>query len=228
MASQYLKNSFILLALAFAVCRPSLAVEDPPAEDSALETKSAYQPSPLNFGFDIQYLFANYPNYTLSNTAVNPVNHQGTGIAISFEWLPITSFGKLGVGGTVTGYWLADVLLQGGASGTSNIYSIQPTVSYHADFFVGQFVVPYIKLGPTYAWAFQRTNGVSGSENDRGIAFSIGGEFLLNFLEPKTGRLLDSNYGVNGSYVIVDFTKVSLHVLQRKPLELWLSSGTAA
>lgn len=73
-------------------------------------------------------------------------------------------------------------------------------------------LVPYLKLGVGYAlWTVSagedtaNVNGVVGRGASYGPQFALGGMFLLDSIDRASANELDANFGVNNSYLFVEW-----------------------
>lgn len=75
-------------------------------------------------------------------------------------------------------------------------------------------LVPYAKFGLSYAlwWVndgigtARNDDGVSGRDISKGTQAALGAMFLLDILEPTAARALDSEGGVNNSYIFFEWS----------------------
>lgn len=206
------------------------------AKDSSIESvKKEFVQSPLEFGLDLEYYAPVYKNYVY---AVDPANGKagtstslGKAAQVSLEWLPFgNKIGKLGIGvgtgfaaitdtaitqiGTITttnAETGATTTTTGNVERPVNLYVVpaQAFLSYRLDFFQNQLIVPFAKFGASANWIRQTVDGGASYHMAYGMDYAFGGEICLNAIEGKAGREFDSRFGVNGTYIILEYLNSS-------------------
>jgi len=169
--------------------------------------------SPLDFGIDISYSPRKYTNYQYTSAVTSEmVGYAGS---VNVEWLPLQQFGKLGLG-VGSGFSVHPnvvVIAGGGTSGedlVATLYTVPVEfhLSYHADYFKNQIIVPYGKIGPSIT--FIKQNSEFGYSRDgilsfKGLDFAAGLQLNLNPLEKSAARDMDLATGINTSYLFAEY-----------------------
>ncbi|MCB0419328.1 MAG: hypothetical protein KDD39_16915, partial [Bdellovibrionales bacterium] len=170
---------------------------------------TAMMESPLNFGLDIQYSAVDYRNYAFTDTDTN--KQLGHAVHVAFEWLPLKTIGKLGIGlGTAGVFGLSNVELSGNRYASLNVIPLEGFLSYRAEYIHQQVIVPYVKAGASVIWARQTSETgaeVSGTRTYYGRDLSLGVEFCLSRIDPEASRKLDRSVGINSTYLVVEYTQ---------------------
>ncbi|MEZ4750815.1 MAG: hypothetical protein R3B54_09390 [Bdellovibrionota bacterium] len=170
---------------------------------------TAMMESPLNFGLDIQYSAINYRNYTFTDTDTN--SQVGHAVHVAFEWLPIKSVGKLGIGLASAGvFGLSNVELSGNRYASLNVLPLEAFLSYRAEYVHQQVLVPYVKAGASVLWVRQTSEtgaGVPGTRTYYGRDLSLGLEICLSRIDPEASRKLDRSVGINSTYLVLEYTQ---------------------
>lgn len=141
---------------------------------------------------------------------------------LSLERLIYQGIGHLGVGLNV-GYsefygkgFLADSDERSADNTSLHVVPITVFVAYHFDWLARELNIPfapYGKAGFGY-WLWWSENGLGetsgggeASGTKMGLTWSAGLAFLLNFFDPLLSNEFDRNFGVNATYVYVDYTQ---------------------
>lgn len=165
-----------------------------------------YPRTPLNWAVDLQFSPRKYERYLFDDTLTS--NRAGQAFQVSIEWLPITEYGKFGVGLGLGGFLLQDVEITTDVFATLYAFPVEAFVSYRADFFHNQIIVPYGRVGPSYTFVKQgsRTGAEkSGFQNYMGLEFAVGGELLLDIFEPSAAKALEQSTGINHVFIAVEY-----------------------
>lgn len=181
-------------------------------EREAMAKVAAKYESPLNFGIDLSYSPRVYENYKYTDVITS--NNSGYAGSVTFEWMPITGYGKAGIG-LGTGFSIHPNVILIPADGTNDdqlatLYTvpIELHLSYHFDYIKNQIVVPYGKFGPSMTLIKQSSNfgfARDGINTFTGLDFAGGLELCLNPMEKSAARALDSNFGINISYLFAEY-----------------------
>ncbi len=187
---------------------------------------SAYEPSPQWFAVEMK--FGPYMPDVDSETAGSPYRDIfGDKLRLmsqlTFDVQFLKKHGTLGVGGTV-GLFSAQgkaLLETGEPSSDTTSLNVVPLVLqlvYRWDYAAKRWnipVVPYVRAGFVYAfyWITQGSGKLarftsSGAKAHGGIwgyQINIGLAFLLDVLEPNAAKRLDSEMGVNHTYLFCEF-----------------------
>ncbi len=142
---------------------------------------------------------------------------------LTFDVQFLKKHGTLGVGGTI-GLFTAQgkaLLESGEPSSDTTSLNVVPTILqlvYRWDYAAKKWhvpLVPYIRAGIVYSffWITQGSGKLarfpSSGEKARGgvwgYQFNIGLAFLLDVLEPSAAKRLDSEMGVNHTYLFCEF-----------------------
>ena len=197
-----------ILALALLLTVPAVAAEPPPdAMTSAIRLPR--EESPMNVGLDIQYSPVRYENYTFRNGV--RTSNPGHGAYVNIEWLPFEdTYGKfgfgLGLGMTV------HTNVQVAPSSYATLYAVPAaaTLSYRFDYIKGQFLVPFVNggAGTTLVRQGSRTGGAEpGTQLYHGYEYGGGLELCLNGIDPQSARVLDSEIGINYTYLTAEYVR---------------------
>jgi hypothetical protein len=120
------------------------------------------------------------------------------------EWIPIKNYGKVGLGVGAGFSLITDADVGGGAYATLYVFPIQGLITYQFDYMENQFLVPYVKFGPSMAILMQKSDtrgGRSPINPYYGFDYGAGLQLCLNNLEPSAARALDSSTGINATYL---------------------------
>jgi hypothetical protein len=176
-------------------------------DDSALDKVSE---SPLNFALQLSGLWTTYSKY-VADAASNTVDNSNLagGFLMEFEWMPITSYGKLGLGTGIGFTTVSGIAFADGSGNTANLITlpVELYLSYRLDFVKNQWIVPYGRIGGEFQLASPTSSTISGGSflTYEGFQWAAGGEFCLNILEPTTARGLDIWYGINNTYLYFEY-----------------------
>ncbi|MCB0403529.1 MAG: hypothetical protein KDD51_02005 [Bdellovibrionales bacterium] len=165
--------------------------------------------SPLNFGLDIHYSAVDYRNYAFTDADTN--SQLGHAVHVAFEWLPVKSLGKLGIGFATAGvFGLSNVPLSGNRYASLNVLPLEGFLSYRAEYVHQQVLVPYVKAGASVLWVRQTSETgaeVPGTRAYYGRDLSLGLEICLSKIDPEASRKLDRSVGINSTYLVVEYTQ---------------------
>lgn len=194
----------LLVGISFWVSASAIAVE------SLEATRPMYEPSPLNFGLDLQFATGKYDDYRFSNGT--PVDERSKAVNIAFEWIPTYYYGKPVIGASITPGVSANTQVGTSAAGavysSLNVLPISIYVGYRADFFVNQILVPFFKVGGSFLMASEssKTGGArGGSSTGYNFDYAVGIEFLMSAIDQGTQRTMDSRFGINHTYLVLEY-----------------------
>ena len=180
------------------------------------EVETSYD-SPLTAGLDLLYVPARYPNYRWSN--VDQSGQAGIGAQINLEWLPLARieglYGKPGIGAGVGFRNIKNVPLSEFGGANAHLYAapFETFISYRADFFDRQVIVPFGKVGLGMMLVTQDIELPSGLNSSHytywGFNYAVGVEFCLNVLDRKSARSLDASTGINATYLMLEYASSS-------------------
>lgn len=192
-----IKNYFQILAMTLVVCGISFS-----AESGASQKEKYVYESPLNVGFDIQVYKPKYRNY---NWGGNTPEKDGFGINLGLEWIPLVS--RAGKFATSLGFGFSSISDAAVGTSTATLYvvPIYAGVTYRADFFKNQVIVPFASGGLDFGFSTQASkNGATqaGLRTYEGWYYTTGVELCLNTFDPFSARELDSRSGINGVYLV--------------------------
>ena len=123
--------------------------------------------------------------------------------------------GKLGFGLGVGFHTVAGVALKDGQVGAVSLLPIDVGITYRLDFSDRQFLVPFTGICRSWTFAKQilQKDGQKVAETsvDRfdGVEYTAGIELNLGTFDWYSARTLDRNTGINGTYVLAEYAKVS-------------------
>ncbi len=191
---------------------------------------AAQTPSPRYGSFELR--FSGYrPNIDAEfGGAFHPyADAFGGSRGLMFRFLVSRSlFTKLGTldAGIGAGYWerygRGHLVTSPGTQAGSTALKLLPitvALTYRFDWLVERYGIPLAPYGRVaferYQWWVNNGSGNtavdeaghSGSGSTSGYSFTLGGAFLLDFLDPSLAREMDRDTGINHTYVFVDFTK---------------------
>jgi hypothetical protein len=159
---------------------------------------------------------------------------------VDWQFVHIPHFASLAVGGTIsyTSFSGPAVFKDGsGESAETASLSIWPFSALAVVRLevlardLGVPLVPYLKVGPGVAfWSSSngrgtsrdRKDGTEGRGHTFGLTYSIGGAFLLDFLDPQSAKTFSIERGVRHTYLFAEYTVLDYRGLgmQTKPLYL--------
>jgi len=130
-------------------------------------------------------------------------------IHLSGEWLPDfdPSYGKMGVGFGIGTVLRMNVPLGNGETLDLFSYPLHTFVTYRADFFHNQILVPFVKVGTELTF-FRRVENRDLADSIHtyfGYNFGGGIEFCLDVIDPSTSEMFDNSMGVNSTYFIFEY-----------------------
>jgi len=178
------------------------------APTSSQREKYVYE-SPLDFGLDLQAYRVKYKNYSWApNTTLDK---EGLGFNLGLEWIPVVSVvGKIGLSGGLGFASVADASVSSSSQATLYVVPIYFGLTYRADLFKNQVVVPFVSAGLDFGFSTQASktgSTQSGVRTYDGYYYSGGVELCLNAFDPSSGRELDSRIGINGVYLVILYTQ---------------------
>jgi len=164
--------------------------------------------SPLNVGLDLQGYKVKYTNYLWSSTEKS--EKEGYGFNLGLEWIPVVSVvGKVATSFGIGFSSVVDVPVGGVSTATLYVVPMYGGVTYRADLFKNQVLVPFVSAGLDFGFSTQTSkNGATqgGLRTYEGYYYSGGVELCLNTFDPASGRDLDSRIGINGVYLVALYT----------------------
>lgn len=178
------------------------------APSSTQREKYVYE-SPLDVGLDLQVYRIKYKNYSWApNTTLDK---EGVGFNLGLEWIPVVSVvGKVALSGGLGFASVTDAPVSSGSQATLYVVPVYLGLTYRADFFKNQVVVPFVSSGLDFGFSTQssKTGATqSGVRTYDGYYYSGGVELCLNAFDPSSGRELDSRVGINGVYLVILYTQ---------------------
>jgi hypothetical protein len=196
-------------------CVVSIAEPAPPATDEEKDLL-AYHPKPPRFAVEVAGTWMNYVKYVVNDATGATINQLSGGVRVGFEWMPITTVGKIGLGVGAGFTFASGIPVDVGITdGTFHTLPVDFFLSYRLDYWHNQVIVPYAKFGGEFALISQTSQsggGRPGTPAYLGIQFAFGGALCLNFLEPGIARRLDSNFGIKNTSLYFEY--VSSDALQ--------------
>ncbi len=128
----------------------------------------------------------------------------GNSFSLSLEWLPITLFGKLGLG-VETGYFVA--FKQADRNEMDYTVPLNARVSYHLDYFSNQLVVPFVSstTNVLYLRPSRISNSVPGLVKSQDVRHTVGAQLRLDNLDRSSSKRLNNNFGVKNSYLSIEY-----------------------
>jgi hypothetical protein len=186
----------VSLAPVSAAARP----DNPAGEVRLARRERVWLGSPMSTGLDMGYVMTQFPNFRGEGGAFAGAPMKGGRIAL--EWIPFGEavFGKLGFG-VAGGYLVSDPRTVAGASRQLAVIPTEVYAAYRADFFHQQLFVPFAKAGANFT--FYKNPGNVWYVYP-GLDLAVGLEICLSHLEPSVARHLDSKFGINDTYVLVE------------------------
>lgn len=189
----------------------------PVAQAQPMETDR----SPRNWVLDLQ--FAGYfPQIDrgLAGTPFRDVFGDASLLTqIGFQRLLYQGIGTLGIGlqAGYTEFW-GRAFIEGtgersGDSTSLHVVPIQIFAAYRFDYAALHWGVPFAIYGRAGAgeWIWWTTDSGASGDDDSGAKFGVswaaGLAFHLDWLDPKLARDFDRNYGVNNTYVYVEWAR---------------------
>lgn len=193
-----MKSVLLALALAFLFCSGVRAASELDPISSSEETVTVPVQSPLQFGLDIKYLPAQFPELS---------GARGKGGALALEWIPFGEYrhymGKPAIGVSVAGSYIAN-FLPNTPYGKLTVYPLTAYFAYRLDFIDNQIFVPFGKVGRSVSLLSRPLNGAYQYDS---WDYSLGGEICLNAIDSRSARQLDASTGINNTYLVVEWIK---------------------
>lgn len=159
--------------------------------------------SPMSTGLDLGYVMTQFPNFRGEGGRFAGAPMKGGRLAL--EWIPFgeATLGKLGVG-IAAGYLTSDPRGPDGASRQLVVLPTEAYLAYRADFFHQQLFVPFAKVGANFTF-YKNPDGLWYAYP--GLDYSVGLELCLSQLETTTARRLDATWGINDTYLLVEYVR---------------------
>lgn len=198
----------VLPLLAFAVTPAQQSKLD--QEEEALEMVARKYETPLDFGVDVGYSLRRFENYKYTDTVASTDAGYG-GLSVMIEWLPVTQYGKLGVGAGFGFSVHPNVLIldTDPDDEVATLYTVPLEIglSYHADYLRHQILVPYGRFGASMTLLKQNSDYGYSRPLTTYMALELAGglQLCLNPLEPGAAREMDQTLGINVSYLFGEY-----------------------
>jgi len=180
-----------------------------PDEMSYAERMRIYE-SPRRFAIDIHYGHFHFPAFDFDGAGTFS-STKGHLVHATFEWLPIVTLGKLGFGVQFDYFVFPDAEVSAGRRVSMDMAVAGVHATYHLDFFFHQILVPYVRVGGSYAYISQGVgNGtipVPAKRQVNVLDVAGGLKFALFWLDRRGAVQLDSSHGVNDIYFVVEYAK---------------------
>ncbi len=166
--------------------------------------------SPLRFAVELHYGPIKYKSFFLDPATGADVSPSQSAAGFWAEWMPITKWGKIGVGVGYQYVFSRTALFSTGDTGSVSANVASLGASYRLDYFRNQYVVPYAR----FALAFvipRQVNTVGSIETkpsnstQQGTEVAFGGEVLLDWIEPRSAANLDRDQGINNMYLFAEY-----------------------
>ncbi|MBI4042563.1 MAG: hypothetical protein HY391_03695, partial [Deltaproteobacteria bacterium] len=175
--------------------------------------------SPQHFAF--QFKFAPYypSKFKGADGHFQGIFDGGTGAwnEISLEWQPIDLLGILGIKGG-TGYYVLvshEKVDQKRLANSPilNFIPVQGALAYHLAYWHDQWVVPFGEVGGGFYYIFQNfarspSKGKNYAAWKSGSYWGGGVQLLLDIFESDTAHVFDVDYGVNNSYLTLEYRRI--------------------
>lgn len=138
--------------------------------------------------------------------------------AVDWEWQPLHHkyIGDLGLGvgagfSRKKGKALKEDLTQSKQETVLMLIPATADITYRMELWADQPFVPYGGAGVDY-WYFSegKTGDSATTGAKRGWHWRAGGQFLLDFLEPKSAGQLDANWGINNTYLFGEYRSINM------------------
>lgn len=153
---------------------------------------------------------------------------------ISIERFAFKDFGTLG-GGLDAGFaeFFGNAFVQGRDipspdSTTLRMVPITAFADYRFDWAARNLSIPFVPyakagIGGWLFWINDSNGDTAGDGAAKGVrwgwTWSVGLQLMLDVFDPRLSREFDREYGVNGSYLYVDYTKQDVTSFGRKGLD---------
>lgn len=196
------------------------------AEAQFYDLNTTYKPSPQWFAVELK--FGPYLPDVDTEVGSSPYKdifgrRLGLMSQLTFDVQFLKKHGTLGVGGTIGLFTRqGDALLDDGSSSSDetslNVIPLVLQLVYRWDYAAKKWnvpLVPYVRAGIVYAfyWITQGSGKLarfanSGNKARGGIwgyQINVGLAFMLDALEPSSAKKLDSEMGVNHTYLFCEF-----------------------
>ena len=150
---------------------------------------------------------------------------------IEFDVAILKKFGVLAIGGNIGFYQALGKGLKSSdmtPSADTTVFNVMPLVAsliYRLDYFSEKYpipFVPYAKFGIAhylfwitdgkgdYSDHSQGSTSAQGHGGVYGYQYSVGLQFLLDILDEKTAANFDMEYGINNSYIFIEYTSANI------------------
>lgn len=201
----YLRNLWVLSAVTLAI---SASAAD---STSSTEEKTKYTPTPISMGLDLQYSTPRYTAWELSPGTVSPGNSQG--LRLGVDWITPFPYGSLTLGVGISGSVYANALVGKNPDGSDRFASLTAipldvSVSYRMQYTENQILVPFGRVGTSATFVGQTSKtggGREGTYAGLSLDWGVGIEFSLHTLDRVTQNLFDNDFGVNHTYVVLEY-----------------------
>jgi opacity protein-like surface antigen len=198
-------------------------------ESSVVESGYRSGESPIHFAVDFQYTGFRWMGLAADRQVGGLTYGEiGKGGRLAFEYIPVKSIGRIGIGVGITLYGEPNIAL-GNERYTSVIgVPVDLSLSYRAAFTPRQWVVPFLK-GGIGAVGVKYTSKTGGPDQltqiEATLQYGGGLEFCLSRLELTNSHKLDSSMGINAIYLVTEYSRGKM--LGANPLDLSYESYQA-
>ncbi|OGQ34540.1 MAG: hypothetical protein A3F16_03465 [Deltaproteobacteria bacterium RIFCSPHIGHO2_12_FULL_43_9] len=216
----YNKQALNFLPILDPILNPPLPIEIPPEGETVITPEGRVElaptePLPSRITHGIYLLGTSYkpPNLTLPNGLFRFQYDSAPVLAeTTFELYLLTGwFGTIGYRGNFLFFLIDGSQWSGSPLQLEDmdlyIVGINGSIAYHAEFFDNQFFIPWAEFGFGQNLYYQSSDDVAGGVADfkeiRNIWFySVGGKLLIDWLDPRGAKRLDSRWGINHTYLM--------------------------
>jgi hypothetical protein len=179
----------------------------PPRAEAAPEDFA----SPLHFAVELHYSPIKFSSYFIDPVTGLAAAPSQSAAGFWAEWMPITQWGKLGVG---LGYqYIFDrvAVYSSGDSAKVLAHAAEVGLTYRLDYLRNQYVVPYGRfavalLFPRLVQTLSGTETKANLASQKGTELAFGAEVLLDWLEPRSAANLDREQGINNLFLFAEYT----------------------
>jgi hypothetical protein len=198
----------VLCFLALALASPAMADD---GRSDSMAQKVRYTPSAVNWGLDLQFSGARFTQWQMAPAMAVPGRNQG--LHLGLDWLSPFPWGTLTVGIGVSGGIVTNAEVGRAADGSAIFASftavpVDASVTYRLDYFENQPLIPFGRIGlnSTFVGQTSRTGGEKpGVYAGFGRDLGVGLELSLGIFDRLSQNIFDSDFGVNHSYLVVEY-----------------------
>ncbi len=165
--------------------------------------------SPMHFGLDIQYSPTKYKELALDSTGTKSDKVAQSG-HLTFEWIFFKDLGKFGLGFGFGVSVLSGVQVNPTTTSDIYVYPLELSISYRFDYVRHQILVPYVRAGGDLTivpFKDADATGFKPGGTYKGVDLAVGLELGLYFIAKHDTNLLDRAYGINDTYIVVEYLK---------------------